>query len=85
MLTVEKVMDALKGVMDPELRRSLVELGMVKDVTIDGGQVRFTLALTTMTARPGSPRGTWTSACRTLRSATISTAMALCALQMFRR
>jgi Mrp family chromosome partitioning ATPase len=48
MPTVEKVMDALKEVMDPELRRSLVELGMVKDVTIGDGQVRFTLALTTM-------------------------------------
>jgi len=48
MPTVEKVMDALKDVMDPELRRSLVELGMVKDVTIEDGQVRFTLALTTL-------------------------------------
>jgi ATP-binding protein involved in chromosome partitioning len=48
MVTQEQVMDALREVMDPELRRSLVELGMVKDVTIEEGQVRFTLALTTM-------------------------------------
>ncbi|MDH7486161.1 MAG: Mrp/NBP35 family ATP-binding protein [Anaerolineae bacterium] len=48
MVTEEQVLEALKGVMDPELRRSLVELGMVKDVEIEGGQVRFTLALTTL-------------------------------------
>ena len=48
MLTEERVIDALREVMDPELRRSLVELGMVKDVEIEGSQVRFTLALTTL-------------------------------------
>jgi Mrp family chromosome partitioning ATPase len=48
MLSEEQVIEALREVMDPELRRSLVELGMVKDITISEGQVRFTLALTTM-------------------------------------
>ncbi|MBC8449677.1 MAG: Mrp/NBP35 family ATP-binding protein [Chloroflexi bacterium] len=48
MLTEEQIIDALRGVMDPELRRSLVELGMVKNVEIEDGQVRFTLALTTL-------------------------------------
>jgi Mrp family chromosome partitioning ATPase len=48
MLTEDQIVEALRGVMDPELRRSLVELGMVKDIAIDGGQVRFTLALTTL-------------------------------------
>lgn len=47
MLTEERVMEALATVQDPELRRSLVELGMVKDVQIEGSRVRFTLALTT--------------------------------------
>ena len=42
------VVEALKGVQDPELRKSLVELGMVHDVQVDGDAVRFTLALTTM-------------------------------------
>jgi Mrp family chromosome partitioning ATPase len=32
--------------MDPELKRSLVELGMVRDVQVKDAQVRFTLALT---------------------------------------
>ena len=32
--------------MDPELRRSLVDLGMPRDVKVQDGQVKFTLALT---------------------------------------
>ncbi len=47
MLTVEQVMEALRGVMDPELGRNIVELGMVKDLSIEKGRVIFTLALTT--------------------------------------
>ncbi|MGB9776064.1 MAG: Mrp/NBP35 family ATP-binding protein [Anaerolineae bacterium] len=39
-------MEALAGVMDPELHRSLVELGMVRDVRVQEGEVSFTLALT---------------------------------------
>jgi len=42
------VLEALKGVNDPELGKSLVELGMVHDVQVEDGRVRFTLALTTM-------------------------------------
>ena len=34
--------------MDPELKRNLVELGMVRRVDITGNQVRVTLALTTL-------------------------------------
>jgi len=41
------VRKALEAVMDPELKRSLVELGMVKDVQVNGGQVEVTVALTT--------------------------------------
>jgi Mrp family chromosome partitioning ATPase len=43
-----KVLEALKTVNDPELEKSLVELGMVHDVAVEGGAVRFTLALTTL-------------------------------------
>ena len=35
MTTVEQVRQALTGVMDPELHRNIVELGMVRDVEID--------------------------------------------------
>ena len=40
-------LEALKKVMDPELRRDLVSLGMVKDLTVDGDAVRLKVELTT--------------------------------------
>lgn len=46
MLSEEKVKQALSQVMDPELNRSLVDLGMVKKIQIEGGKVKITLALT---------------------------------------
>ncbi len=45
-LSKENVMDALSKVMDPELGRDIVSLGMVRDLAIEDGVVRFTLALT---------------------------------------
>jgi ATP-binding protein involved in chromosome partitioning len=41
------VLEVLKPVQDPELRRSLVELNMIRNVKIDEGNVSFTLVLTT--------------------------------------
>jgi ATP-binding protein involved in chromosome partitioning len=46
--TEGEVRKALEGVMDPELHKSLIELGMIRDVRIDGSQVDITLALTTI-------------------------------------
>jgi ATP-binding protein involved in chromosome partitioning len=43
----EQIIEALKNVMDPELNRSLVELGMVKDVSANGGDVSLSVELTT--------------------------------------
>jgi ATP-binding protein involved in chromosome partitioning len=43
-----QVRETLTGVMDPELGRNIVELGMVHDIQVDDGVVTFTLALTTM-------------------------------------
>ncbi len=40
-------LDALRKVMDPELHRDLVSLGMVKDLTVDGDAVRLRVELTT--------------------------------------
>jgi ATP-binding protein involved in chromosome partitioning len=42
----EEILKALEGVIDPELRRPITELDMVRDVRIDGGQVAVTIALT---------------------------------------
>ncbi|MBD2067001.1 Mrp/NBP35 family ATP-binding protein [Leptolyngbya sp. FACHB-671] len=41
------VLEVLKPVQDPELRKSLVELNMIRNVKIDNGNVSFTLVLTT--------------------------------------
>jgi Mrp family chromosome partitioning ATPase len=49
LVTVEQALESLRGVMDPELGRNIVELGMVKDLSIDDGKASFTLALTTPT------------------------------------
>ena len=41
------VLEALKAVQDPDLHRDIVSLGFVKELTIDGGRVAFTIELTT--------------------------------------
>lgn len=43
----DDVLAALDRVQDPELHASIVRLGMVKDLVIDGGDVRLTIELTT--------------------------------------
>jgi len=51
MLTEEAVMHVLSGIDDPELRKPLTELDMVKYVRIDGGKVDVGITLTV----PGCP------------------------------
>ncbi len=46
-VTRERVLEALKGVNDPELHQDLVTLGMVDSVDIDGDNVRLEITLTT--------------------------------------
>src|SRR5262245_6321954 len=43
----DRVLEALSVVRDPDLHRDIVALGFVKDLTIDGGHVAFTIELTT--------------------------------------
>ncbi len=43
----EQVLDALRGVKDPELQRDVVSLGMIEDLKVNGGSVSLTLNLTT--------------------------------------
>ena len=45
--TRASVLTALKAVVDPELQRDVVSLGLVKDLTVDGGRVSATLELMT--------------------------------------
>jgi ATP-binding protein involved in chromosome partitioning len=46
-LDSQSVLEVLRPVQDPELQKSLVELNMIRNVTIDDGKVSFTLVLTT--------------------------------------
>jgi len=46
-LDASSVLEVLRPVQDPELRKSLVELNMIRHVKIEDGNVSFTLVLTT--------------------------------------
>ena len=46
-LTERAVIEALKGVKDPDLGRDLVDLGMIKDIKIGDGTLALTVNLTT--------------------------------------
>ena len=46
-VTRDQVIEALREVQDPELRKDLVTLNMIKDIEINGGKVAFTVELTT--------------------------------------
>lgn len=46
-ITKEKVLEALSYVEDPDLKKDLVTLGMIKDIEIDGKKVSFSVVLTT--------------------------------------
>src|SRR5438093_1954174 len=47
MVTVDQVLSSLKKVVDPELHKDIVSMGMIKDLTITGGKIAFNLELTT--------------------------------------
>lgn len=47
MVTVDQVMSSLKKVVDPELHKDIVSMGMIKDLSINDNKVSFTLELTT--------------------------------------
>src|SRR2546428_3190125 len=42
----DAILTALEGVIDPELRRNVVDLDMVRAIEIEGGRVTITIALT---------------------------------------
>lgn len=46
-ITKEKVLEALSYVQEPDLKKDLVTLNMIKDIEIDGKKVAFTVVLTT--------------------------------------
>jgi ATP-binding protein involved in chromosome partitioning len=46
-ITEELVLDSLRQIIDPDLRKDIVKLGFVRDVEINGGEVSFRIVLTT--------------------------------------
>src|SRR6266850_5666890 len=44
MASEQDVLNALRGIKDPESQKDIVALGLVRDVAIQGGEVSFTLA-----------------------------------------
>ena len=44
--TTEPIWEALRGVLDPELGENVVDLGMIKGVTVTDGHARISVALT---------------------------------------
>jgi ATP-binding protein involved in chromosome partitioning len=57
----EEVLAQLRTVQDPDLQKDFVTLGMIRDLKLDDGRVRFTLVLTT----PAHPlKGEFREACR---------------------
>ena len=53
MPTVDEVQEALTNVIDPELGLDFVELGLIHEVEVEGGDVNVTFTLTS----PGCPIG----------------------------
>jgi len=41
------VLDALRPIVDPDFHKSIVDLGFIKDLRVDGGNVSFSIELTT--------------------------------------
>jgi metal-sulfur cluster biosynthetic enzyme len=53
MVSVEEVQEVLRDVIDPELGLDFVELGLIYDIEVEGGNVKITFSLTT----PACPIG----------------------------
>ena len=47
MVSVDQVLQTLSTVIDPDLKKDIVSMGMIKDLEINGGDLKFTLELTT--------------------------------------
>jgi ATP-binding protein involved in chromosome partitioning len=46
-VTEEIVLDSLRQIIDPDLKKDIVKLGFIRDLEIDGGNVAFRIVLTT--------------------------------------
>ena len=57
-ITEELVLESLKQIIDPDLRKDIVTLGFIRDLAIEGGEVHvvaFGWRLATVSRGPGKP------------------------------
>ena len=47
MVGVDQVLEKLATVVDPDLKKDIVSMGMIKDLELNSGDLKFTLELTT--------------------------------------
>ena len=47
MVSVDEILQTLSTVIDPDLKKAYVSMGMIKDLEINGNDLKFTLELTT--------------------------------------
>jgi ATP-binding protein involved in chromosome partitioning len=59
-ITPEAARAALRGVLDPEIGRPIEDIGMLKDVRVDGSRVTVDVLITI----EGCPSRTYRSGCR---------------------
>ncbi len=46
-ITEQAVLEQLKNIIDPDLKKDIVTLGFIKDLAINGGDISFRVVLTT--------------------------------------
>ena len=47
MVGIDDVLNKLTTVIDPDLKKDIVSMGMIKDLELNSGNLKFTLELTT--------------------------------------
>ncbi len=47
MVAIDQVLEKLSTVIDPDLKKDIVSMGMIKDLELNDGNLKFTLELTT--------------------------------------
>lgn len=52
-ITKDQILNALRSVMDPDLNKDVVTLGMIEDISIEGSKIAFRLVLTTPACQIG--------------------------------
>ena len=55
MVGIDQVLEKLSTVIDPDLKKDIVSMGMIKDLELNQGDLKFTLQLLLIMSSRGSP------------------------------